>query len=819
MLEFFQNPQVLAPVVVVSLVFAFSAAFVIGYWWPAGKLFKTLRTINARLGKVRDMERSQRKKQAGKAFESTPLKQLWLEYEDTLHDQYKVVEGERQLIKSRATAGAESFFTNHAVVDARIGAEFFKHLPGILTGIGIIGTFFGLIMGLQGFDLSALGKVGGDVAEASAKAAQQITESVGKLLTDVKYAFYGSIFSIIASIVVTAFEKQRLNACYQQLGTLVENIDGLFDSGVTEEYLAELVQAGVESATQTRQLKDSLVTDLREMLQNLVDTQVRESLKLADTLSVAYRDSGQHLAEQVSGAIVSGLEEPLKSIAGAVQQASGDQSGQVKGLLEDVLMAFMSKLDSTFGQQFNGLSQMMGQSVGAMHSMQQGFNELLMRLESAGQASADHNARATAQMLSDMQAGQNAIQASMNEMLASLQQAVLEIGNAGQGGAERMTQQLEALFAQSEQRQQAMAESLQAFVASVQSSVGKGQQEILDRLGSAVDRLSEQLESMFAQTAALQKQAQEDSQQSTRAVHASTQAAMAGIGEQLQKIFTHSEALQKQAQVEAQQSAQAVQASAQAAIGGLSDQLQGVFEQTEALRKQAQADAQASSFAMQSSSQAAVADLKQQVQTLLTAVAAQNDAIHERAAQLSVQTAQNIQQMHQGADKMRQAAERFDTAGEGVTKAAQGTVSAMGALQGTSSALVTAGQELSSVVSDYRNHRDAVGKTLAVLQTVMASAEGEAAGRQQYLRDLQVHAEKLKEVNLTTSAYLDQVSDVLGRGFGEFADGMNQTLTKTMGNLDAELNKAITQLGGGVESVRESIENLNDALDMSRRLA
>lgn len=748
MLDLFQNPQIWAPVVVVSLVLASSVWFAISYWWPAGKLIKALKHINRQLAKVRQMDRSQRKKQAGKVFESSPLKQLWEEYEDTLHDQYKLVDGERQLTKSRATAGAESFFSSHAVVDARVGAEFFKHLPGILTGIGIIGTFFGLILGLQGFDLTALKDMAGgeasnevaatgDAVKAAEAAVKKVTDSVGNLLTDVKYAFYGSIVSIIASIVVTALEKQRLNACYQQLGELVENIDGLFDSGVTEEYLAELVQAGVESATQTRQLKDSLVTDLREMLQNLVDSQVRESLKLADTLSVAYRDSGQQLAEQVSGAIVGSLAEPLKSIAGAVQQASGDQSSQVQGLLQEVLMAFMSKLENTFGQQFNGLSQMMGQSVGAMQSMQQGFNELLMKLESAGQASADHNAKATAQMLSDMQAGQNAMQASMNEMLGSLQQAVVEIGNAGQGGAERMATQLEALFAQSEQRQQAMAESLQAFVASVQSSVGKGQQEILDRLGSAVDRLGEQLESMFAQTGALQKQAQEDSQESTRAVHASTQAAVQG--------------------------------------------------------------------------------LEQQLQVLITEMATQSNAVHERAAQLSAQTAQNIQQMQQGADKMRQAAERFEAAGEGVTKAGQATVSAMGALQGTSNALVTAGQELSSVVSDYRNHRDAVGKTLAVLQTVMASTEGESAGRQQYLRDLQTHAERLQVINRDASNYLEQVNEVLGRGFGEFSDNMNRTLTKTMGSLDAELGKAITQLGGGVEVVRDSLEDLSEALDTVRR--
>lgn len=150
MLDLFQNTQIWAPVVVVSLVLAFSLWFAISYWWPAGRLVKTLKVINQQLAKVRGMDRSQRKKQAGKVFGSSPLKQLWEEYEDTLHDQFKLVEDERRLIKSRATAGAESFFTTHAVVDARIGAEFFKHLPGILTGIGIIGTFFGLIWVCRG---------------------------------------------------------------------------------------------------------------------------------------------------------------------------------------------------------------------------------------------------------------------------------------------------------------------------------------------------------------------------------------------------------------------------------------------------------------------------------------------------------------------------------------------------------------------------------------------------------------------------------------------------------------------------------------------
>ena len=54
----------------------------------------------------------------------------------------------------RSTLPAETFFNGQTVVDARLRTEFFKHLPGIYTGIGIIGTFTGLIEGLRQFQVS-----------------------------------------------------------------------------------------------------------------------------------------------------------------------------------------------------------------------------------------------------------------------------------------------------------------------------------------------------------------------------------------------------------------------------------------------------------------------------------------------------------------------------------------------------------------------------------------------------------------------------------------------------------------------------------------
>ena len=83
------------------------------------------------------------------------LAHLWREYGHTLHRQQDFgADGGRSIDVLRSTVPASTIFTTDAIVDARLWTEFFKHMPGICTGLGIIGTFYGLIRGLQAFQVS-----------------------------------------------------------------------------------------------------------------------------------------------------------------------------------------------------------------------------------------------------------------------------------------------------------------------------------------------------------------------------------------------------------------------------------------------------------------------------------------------------------------------------------------------------------------------------------------------------------------------------------------------------------------------------------------
>ncbi|ENW8878353.1 type I Zorya anti-phage system protein ZorA1, partial [Escherichia coli] len=602
-----------------------------------------------------------------------------------------------------------------------LNTEFFKHLPGILTGMGIIGTFYGLMIGLNHFDPST---------------PEQVSSSVNNLLRDVLYAFLGSAFAIFASILVTWLEKLSIAKSYKYLEKFTAALDSLYDSGVGEEYLASLVKSSNESATQARHLKESLVTDLRDMLLHLAESQKIENERLANTLSATYRESGSQFADQVSGAIENSLKSPLDKIAGAVQTASGDQSGMVQNMLQNVLTAFMAKLDTTFGQQFTNLNEMMGQTVGAIQTMQTGFSALLQDMRQVSDDSRQGSAQLIEQLLSEMKSGQQALQAGMNDMLTSLQVSVAKIGAEGEGAGERIARQLEKMFADSEAREKAQAEHMAAFVEAIQNSVQQGQSATMEKMAASVGALGEQLGSLFGQIDKGQQQISATQQANQQSLHEQTQRVMSEVDDQI----------------------------------------------------------------------------KQLVET----VASQHQGTTETLRLLAEQTNRQIQDMQAGADKMRLAAERFEHAGERVSEANHLTADVLNKAQSAGSSLSLATSELTSVVADYRNNREAVSKSIAMLELLAANTQSEQTTRNQFIADLKQHGERLQSYNREAQVFMENVSDVLGKGFEDFSEGVSRSLDKTLGKLDVEMAKASNLLAGSVEQLGESVSELDDVLSRVR---
>lgn len=357
-------------------------------------------------GPVLDLERV-----ATEAMGSRQLQHCWAEYRDTLHEQKQPDEfGSLQVVRLRATALSQGFFTEQALVDGPLRTEFYKHLPGMLTGLGIIGTFSGLILGLQTFQV---------VDDANV-----VRQSLATLIQSVGQAFIVSGAAIVLAMAGTWWEKRSINILYTRVEALCGLIDSLYDAGAGEEYLQRLVEASETSATQALQMKESLVTDLKQVLTELTQQQIA-------TMTA----TSQQLGQSIATSLAEGLTEPLNRISDAVQTVGGNQGDAVNKMLTDVLSGFSAQMESMFGGQLRGMNEMLQQTASTIATASQRFEDLAGRIEQAGTGAADGMAKRMEELMAQMRDRQAEADAQMSGFIEKMQQTV----NKGQSDTAELT--------------------------------------------------------------------------------------------------------------------------------------------------------------------------------------------------------------------------------------------------------------------------------------------------------------------------------------------------------------------------------------------
>jgi len=339
----------------------------------------------------------------------------WNSFRDTLHEQYDYQDGQKHLVSIRSTLPAEAIFSPQSLVDARLNVEFFKHLPGILTGIGIIGTFYGLINGIQHFDPSLLAKAKTDPAQMD-----KLFSGLKVLFEEVQGAFIASFFAIGAAMLITLLEKVLLNVCYRKLEELCRMLDALYEGGVGEDYLASLVKSSSESATQTAQLKQSLVTELSELLRDLNAKQIEQSEALGNLLSAKIQEhieANESHGKQFRDELKEGLAEIGEKVVGV----TGGQGDTMTGMLEQLIRTFSDNIQNTFGSQMKGQADMMKTATDSMAAMQAGFKELLQDLRESGKSEREDLTAKVTSLVEMLESQQGKLESQMTTFIESMQ--------------------------------------------------------------------------------------------------------------------------------------------------------------------------------------------------------------------------------------------------------------------------------------------------------------------------------------------------------------------------------------------------------------
>ncbi|MFA6311776.1 MAG: anti-phage ZorAB system protein ZorA [Sterolibacterium sp.] len=478
----------LIAVILAAISLGFSLKFVL----PALRLRQASSRVIAALGKIRtEKPEDIRDVIARDAMASSRFSRVWGEYAQTLHPQ-RTGAG----LRWRATTLAETFFTDQALVDNPLKTEYYKHLPGILTGLGIIGTFTGLIIGLGHFDVSL------DPG--------QTQYQLRMLIHSVGHAFIVSAVAITLAMAFTFIEKSLVTVCYRQVEDIRQLIDGLFDTGADVEYLERLVSASELSTTQAREIKDAIVGELGAVFSALVEKQIE-----------AFERSGARTSGELGQLLGASLGGPIKDMVAAVRDTNTVAAGQGESMTKmvgEVITQFSTRMQDISAAQTRETSELLGRTNDALRTTAERFSSMAGSLHDSGREAVEAMGRQLQETVCVTQESQAMARRQMGEHAEAMLRAMAD--------SQLQTNQLvEKLVAHLESEVAAVVVRIHTET----KSVAESQREQSERMGQATQHLATEFAGQHERMAALSLATNQSLERAVTHLSGATQETIAGM--------------------------------------------------------------------------------------------------------------------------------------------------------------------------------------------------------------------------------------------------------------------------------------------------
>ena len=307
-----------------------------------------------------------------KEYKEANGKNLWGNYKDNnrvfeeeelqaAFDKYRM---RMKGAKSKRGAGVScdlEEYINEDLLD-RVGMNFFNSgVSGTLTGLGILGTFLGLSMGLGAFS-------GDDIFT--------ISDNVGSLLSGMKVAFHTSVYGIFFSLVFNIVYRSIMADAYELLNEfltvfrqtvqpqVVKEDDSMatmliYQSGMATSLKQMLEMMKGSAADQTAGV-ERIVDKFTDQMQAALDTDFKKLGNVLKKAGESQASSAANAAEMVEA--VTALVEVNRNVQEALvkvmerQEVFAGQIAEQKKMLADACSDMSDEISSqiyTFGQMRN----------------------------------------------------------------------------------------------------------------------------------------------------------------------------------------------------------------------------------------------------------------------------------------------------------------------------------------------------------------------------------------------------------------------------------------------------------------------------------
>lgn len=438
--------------------------------------------------------------------ESVFLSISWSEFTETL---IFPVDPETPI---RNTHPAEDYFNEESLLHPYINVRFYNNWPNILSGLGILGTFIGLVAGIY----IALGR-GGSINE----------EAIGFLMRGASLAFTTSIAGISCSLLFSWFEKHRSN----KVSSLIRSLNTAFDTRlqrITPEGIAAKTLEEVKIQSQElKMFNTDLAFTIAEALEEKMAGNIVPALEKMTIAIEGLREDRADTNLDMVQKVVSEFTETLQGAAGKEMKAMGssikdltammiEQTESMSGTHEQMqegarrtlgsIDISVDKLSQTV-EKIGIASEAMGQTASSfvnistelktsfdlIETVSRRFENIVIGLEETADSIEKTNNQ-NAQAIEVLKEGV--------EQLWTSQQSLVETWKDYQTRFESIDQSVEGFFQQLHEGVQSYAEHVHAFMGSMDKAMAGVTQDLGSVAGETkevVEELAEHLEQFLKQ--------------------------------------------------------------------------------------------------------------------------------------------------------------------------------------------------------------------------------------------------------------------------------------------------------------------------------
>ncbi len=177
-------------------------------------------------------------------------------------------------------------YFNDDIIDKTMHRNQLNQVPGVMTGLGILGTFIGLSIGLQGFNTGS---------------SQEITNSIAPLMNGIKVAFHTSIYGMIFSLTFNYVLKRKLD----EAETAIRDFALAYKKYVLPDSEFDSVNRLIELQEKQLGTIDDLGVRVSENLSKVLDPQFdRMNRTLTEFVNIATQNQADALKSVVNAFII-----------------------------------------------------------------------------------------------------------------------------------------------------------------------------------------------------------------------------------------------------------------------------------------------------------------------------------------------------------------------------------------------------------------------------------------------------------------------------------------------------------------------------------